>query len=119
MPTLTLVRGLPGSGKTTIARAMGIPHFEADMWMVDSNGRYSFDPANLKYAHSQCLASACDALSRGYNCVVSNTFTQRWEMQPYYNLGFPVVEVVATGEYRNVHGVPDDKIADMRARWEK
>ncbi len=118
MATLTIIRGLPGSGKSTMARAMGISHFEADMWMTDADGSYRFDPRNLKRAHAECLNAVRGALKSGKDCVVSNTFTQRWEMKPYYDLGFPVREIVATGDYGNIHGVPADKIEAMRERWE-
>ena len=118
MPKLTLIRGLPGSGKTTLAKKMGICHFEADMWMVDDCGEYKFNPRNLSYCHSQCLYAAEEALRNGFDVVVSNTFTQRWEMEAYYDLGFPVEEIVATGNYNSVHDVPAEKIEAMRLRWE-
>ena len=33
-----LVRGIPGSGKSTFAKTLNIPdHFEADMYFIDEN----------------------------------------------------------------------------------
>lgn len=117
---LFLIRGVPGSGKTTYAETLELPdHYEADMWFEDNGG---YDPSKIKLAHEWCQKQAIAAMQAGRDVVVSNTFTRLWEMQPYKDaarsLGIAVIEKVMTGEWRNVHGVPDDKVRQMRERFE-
>jgi predicted aldo/keto reductase-like oxidoreductase len=56
--------------------------------------------------------------------VVSNTFTQEWEMQPYYDLakeyGYMVFSIIVENRHggKNVHNVPEDKINQMRDRFQ-
>lgn len=46
---LFLIRGVPGSGKTTYAKTLGITdHYEADIWFENNGG---YDPARIKLAH--------------------------------------------------------------------
>ena len=120
---LLLIRGLPGSGKSTMAKELMKPldakHFEADMFFVDIHGNYEFDPSKLKDAHLWCKTVTKQALRNGHNVIVSNTFTQKWEMAVYIDMDcatFAVIE--AKGEYESVHGVPKDKIQLMKNRWE-
>ena len=95
MPKLILIRGLPGSGKSTLAKqyvAQGsFKHFEADQFFVDANGNYNFDPSKIKFAHQWCQDQVRKALVEGYNVVVSNTFTQKWEMKAYLDMNPSVV----------------------------
>jgi predicted kinase len=120
-PRLTLIRGLPGSGKSTMAKAMQEDgeniHLEADMWFERDEG-YVFDASELNLAHQWCQRCALDFLNSGYSIVVSNTFSRVWEMQPYLDMGYPVDVITATGDYGSVHGVPADVIERMRSRWE-
>lgn len=123
---LVLIRGIPGSGKSTMAKEYvkkGFDHFEADMFFLDKDGNYNFNPKKIKDAHAWCK-SKCDAsLSQGRDVVISNTFTQKWEMTDYINLAAwkcaDLEILTATGNYQNVHGVPADVIARMKARWEE
>lgn len=121
---LLLIRGLPGSGKTTMAKEYakaGYAHCEADQYF-EAGGEYRFDPVKLRPAHDDCLRRAIAALDAGRSVVVSNTFTRLWEMEPYLKAAkkrkINVRIVEATGSWPNVHGVPQDAIERMRARWE-
>ena len=96
----------------------GYVHFEADQWMTDSSGTYCFDPDKLPAAHEACRAAAKAALDAGQNVVVSNTFVERWEMQPYFDMGYPVRVLEATGSYESKHAVPPEVLQQMRKLWE-
>lgn len=120
---LVLIRGLPGSGKSTMARGPmfeGFEHYEADMFF-ERNGAYYYDASQVKAAHEWCQRETFKALSNGKSVVVSNTFTRRFEMEPYFKMaktfGIELRVMEATGNWPNVHGVPAKVIEKMRQRW--
>jgi adenylate kinase family enzyme len=56
-PTLFLVRGIPGSGKSTFAKHIWNEYAicEADKFFHNKEtGEYNFDPSRLKEAHEWC-----------------------------------------------------------------
>ncbi len=128
-PILLLFRGLPGSGKSTVAATTGFPVVSADDYFVGSDGVYRFDPTKLPLAHEACQDEAWCFLDSG-NVAVANTFAQGWEIQPYVALArrtgatLVVVDLFDGGRsdeelaVRNTHGVPVETIRAMRARWE-
>ncbi len=121
---LVLIRGLPGSGKSTLAKAMPCHvHLEADMYFVHPYAGYVFEGSKVGAAHGWCQSEARRMLEARRPTVVSNTFTQKWEMQPYLDmaasLNIPVRVIEAKGNFKNVHGVPEDAIQRMRDRWEE
>jgi len=123
---LILLRGLPGSGKSTAAKLFAkAPHFEADMYFLDANGDYVFDASKLKMAHNWCAIQTQKAMVDEYPIiVVSNTFTQEWEMEIYYELAqnhnYNVVSMIVETRHDgvNIHNVPEDKITQMRNRFQ-
>ena len=127
--TLILIRGLPGSGKSSFGEHCADRMIAADdYFMVD--GEYKFDPSKLPQAHAMCQQTARDLLSSSDTTVVANTFSCRWEMEPYFEIARTlevrvfVIDMFDGGltdeelEERNVHGVPLAGIKAMRERWE-
>jgi predicted kinase len=122
---LILIRGLPGSGKSTLAKMFAdechFSHFEADMFFI-TNGIYTFNPKLLNAAHAWCLDRTATQLSNGANVVVSNTFSQKWEMEPYTKLAeklYVNIKIIECQSYfGSIHNVPAETIAKMQARWE-
>jgi hypothetical protein len=121
---LVLVRGLPGSGKSTWSTKQGAPVISADDWFThrsrDGLVAYLFDPAQLPQAHADCLARAKAGLALGQEVYVANTFTQAWELAPYLALD-PDAKVFVCPPVPGrlgVHGVPQETWDRMAARWE-
>ena len=123
--SLVLVRGISGSGKSTFATHLAAKlghavHSTDDFFMQD--GEYKFNPSQLGQAHKWNQDRTDKALEAGKNVVVANTFTQHWEMAPYFESAKKhgakthVFNTVFPG--KNVHGVPDAGIQRMKDRWE-
>jgi len=117
---LILVRGLPGSGKSTVARQFDGVHIEADEYFM-INGEYRFDHTKLKQAHEWCQEKTREALKSRFTAVVSNTFTTLKELRPYFDIAaeFGILPnvIVAQGNFGSVHGVPEETLAKMKARF--
>ena len=124
MNTLTLIRGLPGSGKTTLALELTDTYtvcLEADSYFYDDYGNYVFDANQLKQAHEACQNETERKLGLGYSVLVSNTFTTLSEMKPYFlmakKLRVPFNVITCQGSFGNVHAVPDETLNKMQARF--
>lgn len=119
MNELVIIRGLPGSGKSTLGKkfvALGFVAVEADSYFINS-GQYVFNPSLLKDAHQWCYEAVRSAL-RDNPVVVCNTFSRIWEMQKYLDLPNPKTVIECQGMFGNIHGVPMEAILRMRNRWE-
>ena len=126
MKTLYIVRGVPGSGKSTFAQSLDCPVFEADQYFIDSEtGEYKFDGSKIKLAHNWCKLRVEQSMEDdSQKIAVSKTFTQEWEMDTYYELakqyGYRVFSLIVENRHGGVneHGVPEDKLEIMKNRFE-
>ena len=129
MKELYLLRGIPGAGKSTLAKSIGGIHMEADQYFVE-DGKYNFDATQLKNAHNYCQ-SQTKAWMRtdseqvnALKIVVSNTFTQEWEMEAYYEMakeyGYTVYSLIVENRHggKSEHNVPKASLDKMENRFE-
>jgi predicted kinase len=130
---LILVRGIPGSGKSTFANLIWNNYAicEADKFFYDKDGNYNFDPSKLKQAHEWCqneveIKMQDNERNPQYypEIAVSNTFTQEWEMKAYFDLAskydYKVFSIIVENRHggKNLHGVPDDTLKKMKDRFQ-
>lgn len=123
MKQLILFRGLPGSGKSTMAESLCNEVWSADMFF-EKSGEYIFDPTRLSEAHQWCRAHTEKSMDEGESLIgVANTFTEEWEMEPYFELakryGYQVSTLIVENRHgsKNVHGAPDEAVERMRNRF--
>jgi hypothetical protein len=137
--TVTLLRGLPGSGKSHVARLIqkedrkkGLPGtiVSADHYF-ERTGTYPFDRAKIGVAHATCFKSFLDAVAgraAGGPVIVDNTNTHPLEISPsmlgaaahdeevrILEMACPIEEAVR----RNIHGCSEDSIRYMAATMVK
>jgi len=117
---LVLVRGIPGSGKSTFAKETypDYNHLETDMFFV-VDGEYKFDKSKQNEYHEQCQALTRDLLLRGENVIVTNTFVRLWELEKYTTMEYSDLTVIRLDEnYGSIHSVPDDVVERMKNTME-
>lgn len=130
MPKLMLIIGIPGSGKSTMANKIKgeRPEFananiwEADMFFVNpKNGEYNWNLENLVSAHKWCQIQTENDMRDGNNVIVSNTSLRPRERKPYLLLAkkynYEIEVITCTGEYKNIHNVPEEKVNQMREKF--
>jgi predicted kinase len=130
---LTLVRGLPGSGKSTFANTITneFSVCEADKFFYDKEGNYNFDTNKLSQAHKWCkeqveIRMKDNQINEQFypHIVVSNTFTKEWEMNEYFELakqyGYMVFTIIVENRHgsKSVHNVPEATMGNMLNRFE-
>jgi predicted kinase len=132
MKTLILLRGLPGSGKSTFANYMFSNNiFEADQYFYDKDGKYNFDASKLYDAHKWCQLRVEHAMEDNLESggvyfseiVVSNTSTTEKELEPYLELAkkydYQVVSLIVENRHGNksIHNVPEETLLRMKNRF--
>jgi len=126
-PTLYLVRGVSGAGKSTFAMQLwsaGIVEriFEADDFFYN-DGVYLFNPTRLSEAHRYCQLNTKYVLEKGKSVVVSNTSTTEFEVMVYETIAKEAnahfVSIIVENRHNgvNIHNVPEDKIKQMKGRF--
>jgi predicted kinase len=121
---LVLIRGLPGSGKTTLAKRKYADYqlLEADMWH-EVDGAYVFEQNQLANAHKWCQLHTEKLLREGKFVVVANTFITKSEIIPYVEIairaGVSMKIDIAEGDYKSIHDVPAGIVDLMGMNWEQ
>ncbi|MGZ3866950.1 MAG: AAA family ATPase [Bacteroidia bacterium] len=129
MSVLILLRGLPGSGKTTLANLLSekgkYPVFSIDSYFTEpETGEYKFEFEKNHLAYKQCEELTRKALQSGMEKIfIDNTFTLEWELEPYFKLAaeFNCMVHVVTVENRhggkNIHDVSYEQVAKMATKY--
>lgn len=126
--SLILLRGLPGSGKTTLAKLLSedgkYPVLSIDNYFTNEEGRYQFDPYKNHLAYKQCEELTEEQLKKFTPKVfVDNTFTLEWEMEPFfkmaahYNCRIFILTVENRHAGKNNHNINDEQLAKMAAKY--
>jgi predicted kinase len=128
-PTLYLIRGVSGAGKSTFANSLleaGIVQrvFEADMYFyINATGEYQFNTFGLRAAHAWCYLNTENLLNDRFSVAVANTSTTEKEVKKYeelakaYNANFVSIIVENRHNGVNIHNVPEEKIQQMKDRF--
>ncbi|GLG97584.1 Uncharacterized protein GBIM_04335 [Gryllus bimaculatus] len=140
---MVLMRGCPGSGKTSLARKIiKSTHgqdeqkyiFSTDHYFIFvGNGKYKFDPRLLPNAHKWNQDRVNEEVRKETNpIIIDNTNLEAWEMEPYvtaavkYGYSVEFLEPRTSWrnnafelEHKNTHGVARKKIEDMLSRFER
>lgn len=134
---LILMRGVSGSGKSTIARKLAQLESSVicstdDYFLVD--GKYVFEPRMIGVNHSRNQERARDSMkNRIPQVIIDNTNTQAWEMIPYVQaaleLGYQIEivepepatleEIMRRQESRGDKNLPLEVVERMMSRFEK
>ena len=132
---LYIIRGHSGSGKTTLAIELMKEMIskgamvkdiicEADGYFYTEEGDYNFDRDMLKEAHRWCQEKVRMKMKEKWSKIaVSNTFTRKWEYEPYVKMakehGYSVFILECQNDFQNVHDVPEMVVRIQKERMER
>lgn len=123
---LYLVRGLPGSGKSTFCfhHFKGVLHLENDMFhMIPCRNdnkccEYDFQNDFRVERALDCFKFTMKFLKMDYPVVVSNVFATKESIDRYVNaakeIGHKTIVFRMTSQFQNQHNVPEDVLKWMK-----
>jgi predicted kinase len=121
--SLIILRGLPGSGKSTVAKLFNAPVCCADDY-VYVNGEYMWTPQRAARAHMLCQDKCKTLMKEGKQVIViANTNVKERDIRVYSKMaeqfGYIVFSLVVENRHggKNEHGVPEEKLKDMEQNF--
>lgn len=128
MSKLYILRGIPGSGKSTYGKkivdnaidaGLSAIKIEADDFFI-KDGKYNWNPKLIGMAHKWCQDNVRKALHLYDVVVVANTSLSLTDVKTYIKIAneeYVDFEVVAIhGNHQNVHNVPEETLKKMREK---
>ncbi len=127
--SLILLRGLPGSGKTTLAKLLSennkYPVFSVDDYFTNSEtGEYVFKFEENYLAYKACEENTENEMyMKTRKVIIHNTFTLDWELEPYFKLAEKydyqlfIVTVENYHKNTNLHNVSDEQLHKMAQKY--
>ena len=128
MKSLILLRGLPGSGKSSFAKVISengkYPVYSVDDYFTSPSGEYQFNFQTNHLAYKSCENNTRKSLEMGLEkVIVDNTFTLEWELEPYFKMGkecgYTVFVMTLENWHggKNVHGISDEQLFKMASKY--
>lgn len=126
MSELVIIRGLPGSGKTTYARHKypTYLHYDLDHLFTDVDGTYRYEAQLREEAQSFLLKLVDFGLSRKENIVVTEIFSSKNDLQPFmllaehYDVPIKIYTKLLPNGQRSVHNVPVCIMNDLILKYD-
>lgn len=126
---LVLMRGWPGSGKSTCAKKESVKFKKSlvlstdDYFVCPNTGDYIWVSSLIGEAHVWNRKRTEDAMKRGKSPIfIDNTNIRLWEMDGYLKLakiyGYETFQFPCSGNFENTHGVPREKVEQMKDSYE-
>jgi predicted kinase len=132
MSSLIIVRGLPGSSKSTWVRnnfSKSYLWYEPDHLITDCFGSYRFDAQLWDDVHDLTFRLVDFALARNENVIVSDVFPNRESLMRYIRLSeahdsnLDIITIKSSVfdskfKMRNTHGVPLTVLSEMQSNFD-
>lgn len=131
---LVIIRGLPGSGKSLVAKLLtrsGGIAVSVDDFLTNPNGQYEFSKGNFIAAQEACRSFCRELMVSGQELIVlHNTMAQAWEAKDYFemaqehNYSTQIVSLYDNGlndtelSKRCIHFMPMHLIQKIRHKWD-
>lgn len=122
--SLVILRGLPGSGKTSFAKLFKAPVCSADDYLM-LGGKYIWTHDGAIKAHAACQEKCKRLMIDGTPLIViSNMHVKSRDMRPYTKLAedfnYKVFSIIVENRHdgKNDHMVTEDMLKDIEERFQ-
>ncbi|MBM9502641.1 AAA family ATPase [Leptospira sp. 201903071] len=127
--SLLLIRGLPGAGKSALAKVLSengkYPVFSVDDYFTNPETKeYKFQYTENHLAYKSCEERTRKAMeAKSPKIFLDNTFTLFWEMEPYFKMASEwnyTVFVLTVENYhrgKNIHSIEDKQLQKMASKY--